>query len=329
MARTLRLALTGDVMLGRLVNEALARFGPAYPWGDTLPYLQMADLTLINLECVIAGGGSPWARWPKAFHFRTDPIAVQTLQLAGVDYVTLANNHVLDYEEAAFLEMLERLEAAGIAYAGAGRDLEAARRPALLQAGEVRIGVVACTDNEPGWAATPTALGTNWIPITLEERSLAPVREGIAHARAAGAELVICSVHWGPNMVQRPRPLFREFAHAVVDAGADVYHGHSAHVFQGVELYRGRPIIYDAGDFVDDYAVDPMLRNDQGLLIYLHIEGSSVVQVEMIPVLIARCQVNLATGAEQAAIAGRMRHLSAELGTEVRGDDHLWIDILA
>ena len=328
MARPMRLALAGDVMLGRLVNEALQRFGPAYPWGNTRPYLQAADLTLVNLECVIARGGRPWSRWPKVFHFRAGPIAVEALQLAGIDGVTLANNHVLDYEEEAFLELLAFLEQAGIPYTGAGRNREEAMRPAILRTPELCVGMVGFTDNEPGWVATATNPGTNWIPISLEERSLAPVRESIARARAAGAELVICSVHWGPNMVQRPPRLFRDFARAVVDAGADVYHGHSAHVFQGIEIYRGRPIIYDAGDFVDDYAVDPELRNDQGFLFQLHLNGASVERIELIPVLIGKCQVNLATGSEREAIAERMRMLSAEMGTEIRGEGgHLWIDI--
>jgi poly-gamma-glutamate capsule biosynthesis protein CapA/YwtB (metallophosphatase superfamily) len=324
------LALTGDVMLGRLANDALLRCGPAYPWGNTLPALQAADLAIVNLECVIARGGRPWTRWRKVFHFRADPVALTALQRAGIDCVTLANNHVLDYEEDALLEMLGLLEQGGMAYAGAGRCDEEARRPALLRARGLRVGVVAFTDNEPGWAAGPAAPGTNWIPITLEEQSLAPVREGISRARTEGAELVIVSLHWGPNMVQRPSPLFRAFAHAVMDAGADLLVGHSAHIFQGIEIYRGRPIIYDAGDFVDDYAVDPTLRNDWGLLFRVHLTGSAVRRIELDPVLIENCQVNLATGATRHAIAERIQALAAEMATHVhRAGDRLWIECTA
>jgi poly-gamma-glutamate capsule biosynthesis protein CapA/YwtB (metallophosphatase superfamily) len=321
------LALAGDVMLGRLANDVLLRCGPAYPWGNTLPALQAADLAIVNLECVIARGGHPWTRWPKVFHFRADPVALTALRLAGIDGVTLANNHVLDYEEEALLEMLDLLEQSGMAYTGAGRCDEEARRPALLEARGLRVGVVAFTDNEPGWAATPVAPGTNWIPITLEEPSLAPVREGISRARAEGAGFVIVSLHWGPNMVQRPSPLFRAFAHAVIDAGADLLFGHSAHIFQGIEVYQGRPIIYDAGDFVDDYAVDPTLRNDWGLLFRAHTGETAVRRIELDPVLIANCQVNLATGATHQAIAERIQALSAEMGTQVhRAGDRLWIE---
>ncbi len=330
MNHTVTLAMTGDVMLGRAVDETLERLGPAHPWGDLLPLLNEADLTIVNLECVIARGGEPWSRWPKAFHFRADPVAVRALQLAGIDCVTLANNHVLDYEEEALLEMLDLLKQAGIAFAGAGRNLEAARRPAILDAPGLRIGIIAFTDNEPDWAAQSGVPGTNYIPITLDEPAFGPVRESIAQARASGADLVVFTIHWGPNKVQRPSRLFRRFARAVIDAGAGLFFGHSAHIFQGIELYKGRPIIYDAGDFVDDYVVDAELRNDWGLLFRLEVDGSSVRRIELIPTAIRHRQVNRATEPERAAIAERIEGLSAELGTTIlHQGERLWIEARA
>jgi len=327
MNRPITLALTGDVMLGRGIDETLKSRGPNYPWGDCRPLLNEADLTIVNLECVIARGGQPWSRWPKTFHFRADPIAVTALNSAGIDCVTLANNHVLDYEEEALLEMLDLLERGGIAFTGAGRDLAEARRPALLDVLGLRVGVVAFTDNEPEWAATRSAPGTNYTRIALDERTLDPVRQSIAQARADGAGLVIFTIHWGPNMVQRPSLLFRRFAHAVIDAGADLFFGHSAHIFQGIELYRACPIIYDAGDFVDDYAVDSDLRNDWGLLFRLEVDGSRVQQIELIPTMIRHRQVNVAGGPEREAIAERVQGLSAELGaTVLQQGTRLWID---
>jgi poly-gamma-glutamate synthesis protein (capsule biosynthesis protein) len=330
MNRPITMAMTGDVMLGRGVDESLRRSGPTHPWGDLRLLLNEADLTVVNLECVIASGGRPWSRWHKVYHFRADPIAVEALRRAGVDCVTLANNHVLDYEEEALLEMLGLLRQGGIAFTGAGHDLDEAGRPALLEASELRVGVLAFTDNEPGWAARPDAPGTNYIPIALEERALGPVRESIARAREAGAELVVFTIHWGPNMVQRPTPLFRDFAHAVIDLGADVFFGHSAHIFQGIELHEGRPIIYDAGDFVDDYIVDTELRNDWGLLFRLEADRAGVRRIGLVPVIIRHRQVNLAVGSEREAIQERMEALSAELGTTIRREgDGLCIEIRA
>lgn len=312
------LALAGDTMLGRLVNKAMLRYGPAYPWGNILSELEQADLRLFNLECVIARGGRPWARWPKVFHFRADPIAIEALRLARADGVILSNNHVLDYEEDAFLEMLDLLGQAGITYIGAGHTLAEARQPAIFQVGNMRIGVYAFTDNEPGWAGTGSTPGTNWLPVNLEQHSLEPVCAGIASARSLGAQIVIVTAHWGPNMQLHPSPLFQAFAHAVIDCGADAFYGHSAHVMQGIEIYKGCPLIYDAGDFVDDYAVDTELRNDWAALFRLYIANNRIRQLELLPLFISDCQVNLATGAEQEAIIQRISRLSEAFGTSVR-----------
>ncbi len=315
--KRITLALTGDVMLGRLMNQLLQERGPRYPWGNTLPLLQQADLTLMNLECVIALGGRPWDRWPKVFHFRSDPIALEALLQAGTDFVSLANNHVLDYEEEALLEMLGRLDAAAIAHSGAGRNRAEATRPTLLQSGGIRIAVLAFTDNEPDWAATEESPGTNYLPTSTAQRNLDRVRQAIAEARRQGAGLVLVSDHWGPNMQERPADRFRRFAHAVLESGADLYWGHSSHLFQGVELYQGKPIFYDTGDFVDDYAVDPVLRNDRSALVLCTVAPSGVERVRLLPVLIENFQVNLATGSEFDAIVSRLQTLSAELGTHL------------
>src|SRR3990172_6750665 len=137
--KTLTIAFAGDVMLGRLVNEAIAVMGPAYPWGDPLPLLREADLRIVNLECVISEKGRPWSKTPKAFHFRADPTAIETLKIAGIDAVALANNHTLDFDEEGLLDMVSLLDEAGIAHTGAGRNLEEARRPAVIQIGRAHV----------------------------------------------------------------------------------------------------------------------------------------------------------------------------------------------
>jgi poly-gamma-glutamate capsule biosynthesis protein CapA/YwtB (metallophosphatase superfamily) len=312
VAREITLSLTGDVMLGRGVNEALRAARPEQPWGDTLPLLLSADLRVINLECAITEHKRPWSRTPKVFHFRADPPAVEVLRAARVDACSLANNHTLDFGEQGLLDTLAHLEAAGIRYAGAGRDPEEAARPVLLEGG---VALVAFTDNEPPFAAGPDKPGTNYLPVSTEPAVLRRVEETIAAAREAGAETVVFSNHWGPNMVRRPPDAFRRFARAVVDLGADVYYGHSAHVFQGVEVYRGKPILYDTGDFIDDYAVDPDLRNDRSLLFGVSVEGGELRRLELFPVVLPYARVVLAEDAEREAILDRMASLSGEMGT--------------
>lgn len=320
------LNLAGDVMLGRGVNEALVELPPEEVWGDMLPLLLEGDLRIVNLECAITTHKRPWTRTPKVFHFRADPRAVEVLSAARIDAVSLANNHTLDFEERGLLDTIAHLRAAGIAWAGAGANAEEASRPAILEAGGERVGLVAFTDNEPPFAAGPGRPGTNYLPVSVEGEVLERVEEAIARAREAGAGVVVFSNHWGPNMVERPPERFRRFARAVVDLGADVYYGHSAHIFQGVEIYRGRPILYDTGDFVDDYAVDPRLRNDWSFLFRVEVGGGGLRRLQLFPARLLYARVRRAAGDEREAIMDRMERLSAEMGTRLarREDRLLW-----
>lgn len=309
----MRLLLVGDVMLGRYVNETLQRQPPDYPWGDTLPLFQAADARLLNLECALADTGAPWTATPKVFHFRSDAKNAATLRAAGVNIVSLANNHALDYGYDALDETLRTLDAAGVAYAGAGRDLAEARRPAIIQAGGAAIGMLAFTDNEPQWAATATRPGVFYAPVDLSD---ARAQDLLAATRQASAvvDLLIVSAHWGPNWGYQPPQEHIPFARALIEAGADVIFGHSGHVFRGVELYQGRPILYCAGNFVDDYAVDDVERNDESGVFMLEWEAGETVAIRVYPTLIEDCQARLAQGSMAEAIADKLRRLCIERG---------------
>jgi poly-gamma-glutamate capsule biosynthesis protein CapA/YwtB (metallophosphatase superfamily) len=313
------LALTGDVMLGRGVAESLDhRMRPEEPWGDVRPLLDDADLRIINLECAVTDNEQPWTRTPKVFHFRAPPSAIETLRTARIDACSLANNHTLDFEEQGLLDTLEHLDAAGIRHAGAGRKREEAADTAVLAVPSDptrRVALLAFTDNEPPFAAGADWPGTNYLPVSLQPDVLLRVEKAVATLREMGVETVIFSNHWGPNMVRRPRELFRRFARAVIDRGADIFYGHSAHVFQGVEIYRGKPIIYDTGDFIDDYAVDPRMRNDWSFLFRVSLEEGGFQRLELTPVKLSYARVDLAKGGEREKILDRMERLSAEMGT--------------
>jgi poly-gamma-glutamate capsule biosynthesis protein CapA/YwtB (metallophosphatase superfamily) len=315
----LSLALIGDVMLGRKVDEALKdHMRPEEPWGDVMPLLEAADLRIINLECAITDNEQPWTRTPKVFHFRAKPSAIETLRTARVDVCSLANNHTLDFEEQGLLDTLKHLDAAGIRHAGAGRNQNEAADPAILtvRVGHTnRVALLAFTNNEPPFAAGPDRPGTNYLPVSLDPSVLRRVERAVADVREVGVDTVIFSNHWGPNMVQRPNEIFRRFARAVIDRGVDIYYGHSAHVFQGVEIYRGKPILYDTGDFIDDYAVNPELRNDWSFLFWVSVEGGRFERLDLTPVKLSYARVDLATSGEREAILERMEHLSAEMGT--------------
>lgn len=314
-------ALTGDVMLGRLVNEAIARYGFAYPWGDTLPLLRAADVVCINLECALTRHTQRWGGDPdKPFFFRADPQAVETLRIGGVRFASLANNHIVDFGTEGLLETAAVLDRAGIAHAGAGADLESARAPAVLSIRGWNVAFVAFADYPEAWCATDESPGMCFTPISLEPEHFAWIEDAVAQARAV-ADFVIVSMHWGPNMRLRPPPAFRDFARGVIASGADVFWGHSAHVLQAIELVDGRPIFYDTGDFIDDYAVDANLRNDLSALFLLRVRPPVVEQVELVPMLIENMQVNRATGGTRDMVIRRLRTLCEEVGTELEQQD--------
>jgi poly-gamma-glutamate capsule biosynthesis protein CapA/YwtB (metallophosphatase superfamily) len=315
--RPLRLALAGDVMLGRNVAEAIAARGFGSPWGDVMPLLREADLFLVNLECALTRSLERWrdGRF-KVFYFRAGPEAVETLRLARVDFACLANNHAADFGMDGLLETVRVLDEAGIAHAGAGKDEKAALAPALLAAGGFRIGVTAFADHPEEWAAGPRAPGINYIPVSTEAKVLRRVEAAIAAARK-DADFVVFTIHWGPNMRSRPSSEFRDFARAVLSAGADLFWGHSAHVVQGIEFWGGKAILYDSGDFLDDYAVDGALRNDLSVLFRVTVQPPQVVGVEAIPVVIDDMRVNLARGTQREWFHRNLAALCSERGTRV------------
>lgn len=317
---TATLAITGDVMLGRLVNEALARHGWDHPWGNLAPDLWNADAVLINLECAITARAIKWHDGHyKPFHFRTDPGAIEALRRGHVDFAALANNHIGDFGPDGLLDTVAALDKAGIAHAGAGRDLAAARAHATITARGLRIAILSFADYPEAWAATD-APGLNYTAISVDDDDFATVAAAIDGARAE-SDLVIVSVHWGPNMRERPPAEFRAFAHRVIDAGATIFWGHSAHIVQGIEFRPPGLILYDTGDFVDDYAVDSQLRNDLGALFLARVQAHALIELSLVPVRIDRMQVNRAAGRDREWFIRRLSTLCTEMDTDLIEED--------
>jgi poly-gamma-glutamate capsule biosynthesis protein CapA/YwtB (metallophosphatase superfamily) len=306
---TVTVALAGDTMLGRGVGRALATTPPEdLVAPEVRAALGEADLVVLNLECCISERGRPWDAPGKPFFFRAPPRAVELLVLLGADCVTLANNHALDYGFDALADTLEHLAGAGIAAVGAGPDLERARRPATLAAGGLRVAVLGVTDHPPDFAAGPDRPGVAFAD--LRRRVPDWLAEGVG---AADAEVVLVTPHWGPNMTSEPVGHVRRAAAALVDAGATLVAGHSAHVPHGV----AGPVLYDLGDFLDDYRVDPRLRNDLGLLFLVTLDGHGPVRLEALPLKLDFCHTRLATGEDAAWTRRRFRSACAALGTTV------------
>lgn len=314
---TVRAILGGDVMLGRLVAEKIKKEGPLYPLGRIAPMLRSADLTIVNLECAITSSTTRWHGAPKAFYFGAPPQAVEGLVDAGVDLVSLANNHSLDMDYLGLLDTLDILKTNGIQYAGAGKNLDEARTPAIVDKKGIKFGMVAYCDHQEDFAATENQPGMAYLDLTDERSAIRHFQEDMERMKSLGVDWPILSLHWGPNMVHRPARALVNLAHKAVELGFRILFGHSAHTFHGVELFEGRPILYAAGDLVDDYFVDEEFKNDHQLLFELEVGRTSLKRARFHSVFIEDCRTLPANQPQREHIAKQMITLSAEMGTVV------------
>jgi poly-gamma-glutamate capsule biosynthesis protein CapA/YwtB (metallophosphatase superfamily) len=307
------LALAGDTMLGRGVAERLAEVRPQALFApDLVQIIRDADLVILNLECCISERGRPWPAPGKPFFFRAPPSAAEALAELGVSCVSLANNHALDFGEEGLLDTFKHLDRVGIAWAGAGPAVDRARAPIVLSSGGIRLGILGFTDHPEDFAATSDRPGV----------AFADLRNGMPEwirgaIRSVQADAVVVSPHWGPNMTPAPVPQVLQAAPQLLEAGASMVAGHSAHVFHGV---RER-ILFDLGDFIDDYAVDATLRNDLGLLWLVTIDARGPIRLEAVPLALDFCHTRLADREEAEWVRDRFRTMCEAMGTQVTERD--------
>jgi poly-gamma-glutamate capsule biosynthesis protein CapA/YwtB (metallophosphatase superfamily) len=285
--QTMRVFLCGDVMIGRGIDQVLPQpcssvlhenyvqsaldyvrlaeevNGPiprpvarSYVWGAALDELnrRQPDARIINLETAITHS-EDFA--PKGINYRISPENADCLTAAGIDCCVLANNHVLDWGRVGLLDTLTTLERLQIKPTGAGRDLDEASTPTVLQiTGKGRVLVfsfAAVTSGTPrNWAATRDAPGVNLLR-ELSEATAIRISEQIARYRQP-RDVIVVSIHWGPNWGYDIPEEQRHFAHTLIErADVSVVHGHSSHHAKGIEIYRDRLILYGCGDFLNDY----------------------------------------------------------------------------
>ena len=325
-ART-RLAFLGDLMLGGKLTDVLPHHPRDWIWGDVLPLLQGCDAVIANLEAPITERDRPWRKTWKAFHYRASPLALDVLRGGNLRCVSLANNHILDYDAAGLADTRRYLDAAGIAHAGAGETLAAAAQPAVLDLAGLRIGLLAATDQMRAFRATPLTAGTHYLRFDGESADLDALSTAAADLRAGGCHTIVLSLHWGANMRQRPRDRFRAFARRAIECGIDIVHGHSAHVFHGVERHRDGIILYDTGNFIDDYLNFwnfaghwgfPFRHDDWSFVFVLDLCDGRPHRLQLYPVCTRPWPLRLARAAAFEAIVSRMIRLSRPFGTTLR-----------
>ncbi|MCW3474583.1 CapA family protein [Limobrevibacterium gyesilva] len=350
-----RLFLCGDVMLGRGIDQILPHAnppdlyephvrsattylslaeaangpiprhaGPAYVWGDALAVLRAAapDARIVNLETAITASSQPW---PKGINYRMHPDNVGCLTAARIDCCMLANNHVLDWGEAGLLDTLSTLRRAGIARAGAGRNAAEAAAPAVLPlAGGARVlvfGYASSTSGVPqDWAAGAGTPGVDLLP-DLSARTATRIAEA-AQAQRQARDLLIASVHWGGNWGHDIPAPQRTFAHALVDGGFDVVHGHSSHHAKGIEAYRQKLVLYGCGDFINDYEGISGYEEFRADLVVIYLprldgETGRLLSLEMVPMQIRRFRLNRPSAQDAKWLHDVLARESARLGTVI------------
>jgi poly-gamma-glutamate capsule biosynthesis protein CapA/YwtB (metallophosphatase superfamily) len=349
----MRLFLCGDVMTGRGIDQVLPcpsdpelheswirsalgyvelaerASGPIarpasfdYPWGDALAELdrRAPRFRIVNLETSITTSATPE---PKGINYRMHPGNVGCIAAAGIDCCVLANNHVADWGLAGVVDTLATLEGAGVATAGAGRDARQASIPAVLGTdGGPRVLVFAFASPTSGvpthWAAGPGRPGVNFLP-DLGARSAARIADQIA-SRAQPGDLVLVSLHWGPNWGHEIPAEWRRFAHALVaEAAVHVVHGHSSHHPKAVEVHAGQPILYGCGDFINDYegiGGYEAFRSELVLGYFLDLDDATgaLARLEAVPFRLRRLRLERATRPDVAWLAANLGRQCRPLG---------------
>ena len=271
VVRPVVLAAGGDVNLGESIGSAIEARGADHPWTSVAPVLRATDLALVNLECAVSNRGTPVPG--KQYVFRGAPGSLAGVARSGVDVVSVANNHSLDYGTEAFLDTLAHARRAGLRTVGGGADLAAARKPVILARGGLRFAVLGYSDVRPlGFDAAAGKPGT-------ARAEPAWIAEDVASARRR-AEVVVVYFHWGTELATTPDARQHAFAEAALRAGASVVLGAHPHVLQPLERRRRKVVAWSLGNFVFG-AASPGTTASGVLLVGLAADG--VRSAELVP----------------------------------------------
>jgi poly-gamma-glutamate capsule biosynthesis protein CapA/YwtB (metallophosphatase superfamily) len=305
---TLTITAVGDICFASAPGRLIASKGPKAPFAYVASTLRDADLTLGNLECALSKRGSAVAG--KAFTFRGNPRAVQGLQYAGFDMVSLGNNHARDYGSAALMDTVSTLDKARIKHAGAGRNASAAFAPVYVRSQETTVAFLSyCQIGPANFAAGKHRAGTAY---TL---SLSKVKAAVRAAKKK-ASLVVVSFHWGVERQYTPTSRQIAFGHGAIQAGADLVLSEHPHVIQGVEFYHRKLIAYSLGNFV--FSPGSASGHDS-MILRIRIGPHGIASVTARPATIGSGGApRLAAGATARRIIGIIRRTSRQRGSHVK-----------
>ena len=297
-----------------------------YIWGAALEILEeiRPAARIVNLETSITRSDNFWPG--KGIHYRMHPENVEVLQAAAIDCCVLANNHTADLGFQGLIETLQTLGRAGIKFAGAGATAAGAAAPTILEvASGTRLLVFGYATDSAGvpesWAAGASSPGVNFLS-DLSAKTCATTVDSIRR-QSRPEDLVIFSVHWGSNWGYDIPDEQIEFARALIDSGAvDIVHGHSSHHVRPLEVYKGKLIVYGAGDFLNDYEGiegNESYRDDLALMYFptLDARTGELVWLRIVPLQIFRFSLRRSSPADAAWLGQVITRESRQFGTRV------------
>ena len=297
-----------------------------YVWGAALEILEeiRPAARIVNLETSITRSDDFWPG--KGIHYRMHPENVEVLQAAAIDCCVLANNHTADLGFRGLTETLQTLHRAGIKFAGAGQTAAEAASPTILEvASGTRLLIFGYAMDSAGvpesWAAGASSPGVNFLSDLSAESRESTVESIKRQSRPE--DLVIFSVHWGSNWGYDVPDEQIDFARGLIDSGAvDIVHGHSSHHVRPLEVYKGKLIVYGAGDFLNDYEGiegNETYRDDLALMYFptLDAQTGQLVRLRIVPLQIFQFRLRHASEADAAWLSKVLTRESRQFGTRV------------
>jgi poly-gamma-glutamate synthesis protein (capsule biosynthesis protein) len=310
----------------------------SYIWGIALEILDRKnpDIRLINLETSITTNNEFWPG--KNIHYRMHPVNISCLTAAKLDYCSLANNHILDWQYAGLFDSLKTLKKVSIQYSGAGRSQKDASMPAVIDVPHKgRVIIFSWGLEDSGilrrWAASQDKPGVNLLP-DLSPKIISNIKAQISAVKKSH-DIVIASIHWGSNWGYNIPAEHSEFAHRLIDdAKVDLVYGHSSHHFKPLEVYKGKLIIYGAGDFLNDYegiSGYESFRPELALMYFATVDPANgrLSKLQMVPTETRRFKKILATGEDARWMQEKLNKTSKIFGSRVNllGDNTLSLEI--
>ena len=319
----LRFMAVGDIMLGRGVGMRLQKAGSyEKAFKNIASVLLQGDIVFANLETPLTASTHGLDSKRKIV-LKGKPEAVSALTSAGINLVSLSNNHMMDYYEKGLFDTMSLLEENKILSAGSGKNIDEARKPAIIEKNGLKIGLLAYTDMaELVFAGEPyLSFAAGVDKSGLVPRKYETIREDVIKLRGQ-VDLLAVSLHWGVEDSFTITPEQVEFAHNLIDDGVDMILGHHPHQFQGMEVYKGKPILYSMGNFLFDQN-DP--ENMESFIIDMKYKGSELTEFSAIPVrILEKSYVEIQTGEKAVNILQRQAELCRKLGTvPVTANDRL------